>query len=373
MRYTIKVRWSIFFLVLAILVTIPVVGNRYVATGAYPIILPLICRPGRNTYHTALGEAFRAAKKSIHIAIMSAHYYDCVDRDQLWHQLVAAADRGVEVKVLFDQSEWDPRIKERNKAAFLFLHSYGIKVRFDREETTTDTKLVIIDDEIVILGSSYWAHRSFYYQEQTNILIICKEVASLFTTYFIHLWEDELGEKRIHFDLALLPETGPAVIPLVDTTGTQIYADVLLQLLNLARYSVYVVMYRIAHYPHSPDSLSNKILAAVVGAVQRGLEVKVIIEDNASSPTWAEHSKAIALYLLMRGVRVRFDDPALITHANLVIIDSENILLGSTNWTFHSLYRNNEVNIAILRGPQIAALYEQFFWSLWRNGMSLGD
>ncbi|HBR10448.1 TPA: hypothetical protein DD712_04285 [Candidatus Acetothermia bacterium] len=372
MRFTIKIRFNVFLLLLVIFVAVPAFDN-HAAEGTYPAILPLICRPETSTYRTALEEAFRAATEYIHIAIMSARYYNYVDRDQLWHQLVAAADRGVEVKVLFDQSDWAPRIRERNKAAFVFLHSHGIEVRFDSDEITTHAKLVIIDGEIVILGSSNWNYSAFYHQEQANIIVICKVVAGAFAAYFTRLWEDNLEEETIHFDLTTLPKTGPVVIPLFDTNDTQIYGDVLLQLLNLARRSVYVVMYRIAYYPYFPDSLSNRILAALVDATQRGLEVKVIIDDNAPFPTWSEHSKAAALYLLMRGVYVRFDDPALITHAKLVIIDSEDILLGSTNWNFHSLERNNEVNIAILQSPQIAALYEQFFWSLWRNGISLSD
>ncbi len=373
MRHTIKVRFNVLLLLLVILVAVAVTGNRHVTQGTYPAILPLICRPGTSAYLAALEEAFRAAAEYIHIAIMSARYYDCVDRDQLWRQLVAAAGRGVEVKVLFDQSDWAPRIRERNKAAFVFLRSHGIEVRFDAAEITTHAKLVIIDGEIVILGSSNWNHSAFYHQEQANIIVICEVTAGAFAAYFTRLWEDELGEETIHLDLTALSEIGPAVIPLFDTHDTQIYGDVLLRLLNLARRSVYVVMHRIAHYPHFPDSLSNRILAALVDAAQRGLEVKVIIDDNAPFSTWAEHSKAAALYLLMRGVCVRFDDPALITYAKLVIIDSEDILLGSTNWNFHSLERNNEVNIAILQTPQVAALYEQFFWSLWRDGISLRD
>ncbi|MCI2426683.1 phospholipase D-like domain-containing protein [Candidatus Acetothermia bacterium] len=373
MRHTIKVTFSLFLLLLAILIAMPVTGNRLTIQGAYPVILPLICRPEISTYLTTVKEAFRAATEYIHIAIMSGHYYGCVDRDQLWHQLIAAAGRGVEVKVLFDQSDWAPQIREQNKAAFLFLLAHGIQARFDNAAITTQAKLVIIDGKIVILGSSDWTNRAFYYQEQANIIVNCKLVAGAFAAYFIRLWEDKLEEETIHLDLTLLPETGPAVIPLFDTNSTQMYSDVLLHLLNLARYSVFVVMHRIAYYPHFPDSLSNRILTALVDAAQRGLTVKIIIDDNAPSATWAEHSKATALYLLMRGVRVRFDDPALVTHANLVIIDREDILLGSTNWHFHSLKRNNEVNIAILQSPQVAALYEQFFWSLWRNGISLGD
>jgi phosphatidylserine/phosphatidylglycerophosphate/cardiolipin synthase-like enzyme len=132
-------------------------------------------------------------------------------------------------------------------------------------------------------------------------------------------------------------------------------------------------LYRVSIYPQYQDSLSNALVDAVAAAAGRGLDVRVLIDDCRLYADSADANLAAALVFRERGVPVRFDDPAETTHAKLVIIDGETVVLGSTNWNYYSLERNVETNVALIGIPEVAAPYEAFFESLWCAGREIGS
>jgi phosphatidylserine/phosphatidylglycerophosphate/cardiolipin synthase-like enzyme len=51
-------------------------------------------------------------------------------------------------------------------------------VKLDGESTTDHMKLVIIDDEIVYVGSHNWSESSLYYNTETSVKIVSEQVAN---------------------------------------------------------------------------------------------------------------------------------------------------------------------------------------------------
>jgi phosphatidylserine/phosphatidylglycerophosphate/cardiolipin synthase-like enzyme len=334
---------------------------------AEPLICPVIDRPGACSYCRCIEEAFAKAEVSIDLLLSNAE----LDENPLWDLLLTAASRGVGIRVLLDGSAWAAEITEKNRPTIEFLNDHGIEARFDDPDVTTHAKLVVIDRRTVILGSSNWNSHSFMEQEQANIQVEDEQVGAVFAKYFERLWEGTLHSEGINLDLSDLDGAEPLLVPIPDTVDTGNYASLLLTFFPQAKRSIHVLMYRISYYPTYRDSLSNKILDALVDGVRRGLDVKVLLDDCAFYPDSAEANLEAALYLLLHGVEVCFDDPAKTTHAKLVIVDGESVLLGSTNWNYYALEKNNEVALALLHLPAVASPYEEFFFALWRAGRPL--
>jgi len=353
--------------VLVILTLVFLVGKM--ALGEETIVFPLIDRPGDSSYCQYAQVAFDGATSSIDLLLADAR----LDDNPLWESVLAAKNRGVQVRVLVDESDWAPTITERNRVTVNFLNDHDIEARFDDPAITTHAKLAVIDRKTVILGSSNWNKYSLREQEQTNLLVTNGDVGEVFSSYFDRLWMDKLPCHGVEFDLSSFPAEGSWIVPIPDTCDTANYLKILLRLLEQSEHSIHVVMYRASYYPDYQDGSSNEILHALISAASRGLEVKVLLDDCSFYPESAEANLQAALYLYLHGIEVRFDDPGTTTHAKLVIVDGNSVILGSTNWNYYSLEKNNEVDIAVINLPAVVAPYEQLFRLLWKDGRVIGD
>ncbi len=331
---------------------------------AETFVRPVIDRPGGCLYCRAVKEALAQAQQSIDLLLSDAQLVD----NPLWEELLSAASRGVRVRVLLDASDWSPAITEKNRPTIEFLTARGIEARLDDPEVTTHAKLVVVDRRVVILGSSNWNRYAFTEQEQANIELEDEQVGEVFAAYFDRLWLDELPSGGIELDMTSLTIGRPLLIPIPEMAGTKNYAEILCELLRQAKCQVHVVMYRASYYPAYQKSLSNGILQELIDAIGRGLDVKVLLDDCSYYPESALANLEAGLYLHLHGVEVRFDDPTQTTHAKLVLIDEKSVLLGSTNWNYYSLEKNNEVDLALIDLPSVAACYEPYFQLLWAKG-----
>lgn len=147
-------------------------------------------------YAPAVIEAINNAKKSVTVVQMDANYYlvrpyhqktDVVDKseslsptnDFLW-ALVDAKKRGVDVRAIFDIQEEKENVDE-DYANRLIAH--GIDVYYDNPKVTTHTKMLLIDDEITIVGSTNWSFNAVAEGNEVSVLIKSKDVASEYKKY----------------------------------------------------------------------------------------------------------------------------------------------------------------------------------------------
>jgi len=349
---------------IGLLVLCLLVGCLLTRAVGSPQALPLLDRSGQTAYCDRVAGLLDEATATIDLLLSEAR----LDGDPLCESLIAAAGRGVRVRVLLDASDWEPAITQKNRPILDYLVANGITARFDDPATTSHAKLVVVDRATVVLGSTNWNRYAFEEHEQANLVVIDPRVGEVFASYFDRLWAGTLFPGAVRLDLSFLEEPGPFLVPIPETEETANYARVLLSLLARAQASVHVVMYRMSYYPTFADSRSNEILDALIRAASRGLDVRVVTDDCAYYKDSADANWEAAMYLLRHGVGVRMDDPDQTTHAKLVIVDGKDTLLGSTNWNYYSLERNNEVDLAVLGLPELAVAYEAFFEALWQEG-----
>ena len=98
---------------------------------------------------------------------------------------------------------------------------------------------------------------------------------------------------------------------------------------------------------------SQRIVDELIRARRRGVEVRVILEKTRQKDRLNEENLHTAALLARGGIKVFFDDPDVVTHLKVTIIDSRYVLLGSHNLTEGALRRNNELSV-LIDSPEIA-------------------
>ena len=267
------------------------------------IVHPLTGAGEDAVYCEAVVEAIGAAQVSIDILISSVS----LDDNPILPALALAADRGIAVRAVLDSSDWAPEITVRNSSTLSYFHDHGIEAKFDDPSVTLHAKLIIIDETIVVLGSSNWNRYAFTEHRQADVLIEDASIGAFYTDYFDVLWTDGVSDQGVEIAIPDGFGHAPLVLPLADFPDSASYAHVLLKLLASAERSIHLSMYRMSTYAGYGDSLANDLLDSLTDAANRGLDVKVLLDDCAYYADSAEANLMAAMVLRQRGVEVRFD------------------------------------------------------------------
>ncbi|MGB9823542.1 MAG: phospholipase D-like domain-containing protein [Candidatus Hydrothermia bacterium] len=165
-------------LIVSLLILLPSLVFSYPAD-----VVPI---PNRE-YVPALHNALKNAEKTIKIFMFSARYYPQYKNDAnslILNDLISAAQRGVDVEVILDASNWNRSNTLDNKAFADTLRKCGVKVYFDPPDVTSHDKLIIVDGKITIVGSTNWSYYALERNNEASVLIYSEEVADYFTKYF---------------------------------------------------------------------------------------------------------------------------------------------------------------------------------------------
>jgi len=115
--------------------------------------------------------------------------------NQVKSALIDAVKRGVRVRVLLDVSEGEDFSTEANRGVAKELGQHGIAVQFDSPARTTHTKLVIIDQRYVLLGSHNFTHSALRHNNEASLLIESPKLAQQALAYLQHIAEPSAQEK----------------------------------------------------------------------------------------------------------------------------------------------------------------------------------
>ena len=167
----------------------------------------------------------------------------------------------------------------------------------------------------------------------------------------------------------------------VDYIPSRDYAVVVQREISQAKSSVTVCLYRIALQPHRSDSPVMRLAESLRKAQAAGLRVEVFLDQNVpfqdkEGPDTgrAESANGAAIqFFRSLGIPVYVDDPAVTTHAKVVVIDESTVLLGSSNWTDAAFTRNQEANFRV-RSPSAAkAVLKEIRSRRWQEPPSDGE
>jgi phosphatidylserine/phosphatidylglycerophosphate/cardiolipin synthase-like enzyme len=142
------------------------------------------------SFFPAVDEVLTGAQSTIDVILYQARFYfhyPGSESNTLLLDLVEAGERGVEVRAVIEQADWNITNSEENRDVWNVLRLGDIELYFDPVGTTSHAKLVIVDDRYVIIGSTNWNHYALDINNEANVVIDSKQAARAFRTYFEEL------------------------------------------------------------------------------------------------------------------------------------------------------------------------------------------
>jgi cardiolipin synthase len=270
--------------------------------------------------------------------------------------LIEAANRGVKVYVVFD--EFANLVVPRR--FFTFPPNIAVRrhpliasgFRFPRNSGRDHRKLLVVDDHVAFLGgynigSLYATDWRDTHARLTGDIVW--DVQNAFTDYW-NLWA---GKRR-----ASLPDFGsrtwqPNIRIHRNIPRNMVYPirGMYLDAIDRASHHIYLT-----HAYLIPDS---DMLAALIRAARRGVDVRIIIpaESNHIVADWL--SRGFYGQMLRAGIRLFLYQGAMV-HAKTATIDGQWSTIGTANIDRLSLLGNYEINMEVFN-PDVAAQMEEIF------------
>ena len=106
-----------------------------------------------------------------------------------------------------------------------------------------------------------------------------------------------------------------------------------------------------------PPSLTNVLLDRLIKAEQRQVDVKLAYDQS----NWRLRRGNLDFYepILAAGGEIYKDSVEITTHAKTIVIDDQQVIIGSTNWTYPALEENNETSV-LIESKKINKIYRNF-------------
>ncbi len=284
------------------------------------------------------------ATKSIHICMEILSDYEPVKT--LLDSLVAAHLRGVGVEVLYEGDI------SSNSYGASYLAQRGVSVKEDSSQTFLHTKMVVIDDRVVYLGSHNWSPYALGKNNEYGILIFNTTIATFYDRYFQSLWNDASSTPLLqNIDVS---QGGVSI----ETTYDGYTYHALKNLIDSASHRLYVAVYTMAYYsyPNEKEELVDNLVNAIVSKKS----IASVILDNHDSDNAHD-------YLQNNGVNVMYDSSSTVTHLKLVIAD-DSVYIGDANWDYG--YLDNETHTVgiVIHNSSIANFFAGYFLTIEKYG-----
>jgi cardiolipin synthase A/B len=308
-------------------------------------------------FFAALGQRIDEAQHHVHIEFYI--WQNDARGNEMLARLVAAARRGVEVRLLLDpigsfglrRSHFSQLVEARGKFAwFRTAHPLRNQWTFTLRN---HRKLQIIDCQRCFVGGMNMGRE--YAGEDPAIgpwrdiqIEISGGAARKFQMVFADDWFFATQEKLLAPQYYPPPKCVQQLLVQPMTDGPDGPGDPiemsLVWMLNIARHRVWLT----AGY-FSPI---EPLLTALQLAAARGVDVRMLVAGKSDHPILVNVGRSYYEELLRYGVKI-YEYEAGINHAKVALIDEEWLMVGSANLDVRSMRLNFELN-ALVRDPATA-------------------
>lgn len=108
----------------------------------------------------------------------------CLTSKPLTKSLIAAHNRGVDVKIIIDATNASEKHSIHN-----ILREAGIKVKVENKAGKMHMKTIIIDDKYSVIGSMNFTKSGEKYNDENVLIIENKQLSNYLKTIFLYLWQ----------------------------------------------------------------------------------------------------------------------------------------------------------------------------------------
>jgi cardiolipin synthase len=181
-------------------------------------------------------------------------------------------------------------------------------------------------------------------------------VVGAFQKLFLATWEKQKGGPLAPLNyLPQLTNKGKEVVRAIGSSPDEPYSLIYATLLSAIGSAETSVNLTNAYFVPDPQ-----LLTALKNAVQRGVDVRIIVPGHTDSWLVFHAGRVHYAELLRAGVKIYERRDALL-HAKTAVIDGVWSTIGSTNLDWRSFLHNEEVNAVILGqefGAQMQAMFD---------------
>lgn len=230
-------------------------------------------------------------------------------------------------------------------------------------------KLLIVDGQVAFVGginiSSVYSSGSFGRSRpatgdqpwRDTHLRMAGPVVGEFQKLFIATWSQQKGAPLAPRDYFPEPAgKGNEVVRAIGSSPEEPYSQIYATLLSAINSAETQVFLTNAYFVPDPQ-----LLAALKEAVQRGVDVRLLLPGKTDSTMVFYASRSYYDELLSAGVKIYERQDSLL-HAKTALIDGVWSTVGSTNLDWRSFLNNQEINAVLLGqdfGAQMQAMFEK--------------
>lgn len=295
-----------------------------------------------------LVEKINAAQTSIHIASFE------FDLTPVAEALIAARQRGVDVRWVTDDEHGLEADEEPGHGQFAMLQEAGIEVRSDSRSALMHNKFWIFDRETVWTGSTNITLSGVFKQNNNVLVIQSPQLAAIYENEFEEMWNGQFGPRspsQLEDQAAVVNGSNMVVI---FTSEDSALEGAIIPVVLGAQTSIRFMAFSFTDYP---------LAQAMVDRAAQGVDVSGVYEKFGSETDAAEMDT-----LLCGNVPVRQDGNPGFMHNKVIVIDDRIVITGSLNFSSNA-ENNNDENVIIIDHPDIASLYIQEFERVWNMAL----
>lgn len=289
-------------------------------------------------------EKINAAQTSIHIASFE------FDLTPVAEALIAAKQRGVDVRWVTDDESGIEADEEPGHGQFAMLQEAGIEVRSDTRSALMHNKFWIFDGQIVWTGSTNVTENGIFDQDNNVIVIQSPELATIYEREFQEMWAGQFGPRSPStLDQQVVTVNGSRIV-VVFTSEDPALENAIIPIVQSATRSIRFLTFSFTDFPLA-DAMSQRFNA--------GVDVAGVFEKVGSETEAAELRT-----LMCRSVPVKQDGNPGFLHHKVIVVDEQIVVTGSLNFSTNA-EENNDENVIIIDNAEIARLYLQEFDRVW--------
>ena len=308
-------------------------------------------------------KAMAAAVRNAETFVNAEFYIMSTDHvtDDLLTALEEAAERGVEVRILFDhlgtlRIKGYRKLIKRLKASKIrwrpMLPLRPVHGQWRRPDLRNHRKIMVIDGDVAFTGSQNLIEPSYNNPRHRKVgrewveLMACMRgpIVNTLNVVFATDWLSETDES-LENQLGHQPDSGAGDITAqVVPSGPGFITENNLRLFNTLIYSAQHKVSICSPYFVPDDSL----LYAVTTAAQRGVDVELFVSEKGDQFLVHHAQQSYYQALLEAGVRIYLYKAPFVLHAKHFTIDDEVAVLGSSNMDMRSFSLNLEVSVMLL-------------------------
>jgi len=142
------------------------------------------------------------------------------------------------------------------------------------------------------------------------------------------------------------------------------YPTKVVPLLESAKQTIDIMMYEWKWYTHEAAGGMEKLNLVIQRKAREKIRIRVLLNIESMGHAITKINGRTASFLQKAAVICKFGQVGIATHAKMVIIDQNIVVVGSHNYSKGSFSRNQEVSVGI-KGSEIVRPFIDYFNLLW--------